>query len=468
MQEAMALFEEQAAEPRADEATAERAIRRAHEMVSPNLYVIEQLKQAGLEPDYAGLFRKDHDEKVAALVFLTKHKLLDIEQSAEQSRDTEDARRDLSTYVEVLFKLQALDALKIFYDFATQQQNSRVPWLWRNVVARCLYLMAIMTEARQQVLAFLKDRPDARRMVDALLQTTAKEIGDVLRLLVNDYNTTLQSPGQALPQSAPEPYVEIARQYEHEAPVGLASGFSSLLTAQDRIHQAASQGDLSSLVNWITQGSPAAMQTAFRQATSVLSVPQYVSLLGAILEQPELDPRRMTLAVMELGAVNRAANTQGGLPAVNKILTELAIRVKPDVNAVGQLAVRELMETRAMLEIQQVLEKTPDLAVAGEIITLLADQHRLPLAEAAVKNRPQLEPAVRAARRRYIELQELVDSACACSSEELAAIYLAQLKARHAKTELEQISQLQNHASRLALQYLNELRPELSLARRQY
>jgi hypothetical protein len=468
VREAMALFGDQDVAPQPHEAAAETAIRRAHELISPNLYVIEQLKQAGMEPDYAGLFRQQHDEKVAALVFLTKHKLLDIEQCAAQSRDTDDARRDLSTYVEVLFRLQAVDALKIFYDFAAAQRDSRVPWLWRNVIARCLYLMAIMAEARQQVIAFLEERSDARRMIDALLQTTAKEVSDILHALIQDYNTTLQSPHHAVPSSSPEPYVAMAEQYEREAPAGAMAGFSSLLTAQDRIQQAASQGDVSSLVNWISQGSPAAMQAAFRQAMSVLSVPQYVALLETILAQPDLDPRRMTLAVLELGAVNRGSNAPGGLPAVNKVLADIALRVNQDIDAVGRLAVQELATVKAMQELQRVLGSAPDLAVAEELINLLADMRRLPLAETVVENRPLLEPALRAARRRFVELQELVDSACACSSEELAAIYLAQLKERRAVTELEQIGQLENHASRIAREYVTELRPDLPLTRRQY
>jgi len=292
-----------------------------------------------------------------------------------------------------------------------------------------------------------------------LLQTTTQEISDILRALIQDYNRTLQSPNHIAPRNMPEPYVGLAEQYEREAPAGAMAGFSSLLTAQDRIQQAASEGDISSLVNWISQGSPAAMQSAFRQAMSVLSTPQYLALLENILHQPNLDPRRMTLAVMELGAVNRGVNTPGGLPAVNKILAEIALSVNRDINAVGRLAVRELADVKAMQELQRVLESTEDMEVAGELIDLLADMHRLPLAETVVQHRPLLEPALRAARRRYIELQELVDAACACSSEELAAIYLQQLKDRRAVTELEQIGQLENHASRIAREFLNELRP---------
>jgi|GEM_PF-1882594 len=467
VQEAMALYSARGAEQeQPGEVKAEAAIRRAHELVSPGLYVIEQLKQAGMEPDYAGLFKKQYNEKVAALVFLTKHKLLDIEQCAVQSRDTDDARRDLSTYVEVLFRLQAVDALKIFYDFAASRGDSNVPWLWRNVVSRCLYLMAIMVEARQQVIAFLEERSDARRMIDMLLQTTTREISDILRALIQDYNRTLQSPHHTPPRNMPEPYVNLAEQYEREAPAGARTGFSSLLTAQDRIQQAASEGDIASLVNWISQGSPAAMQSAFRQAMSVLSTPQYLALLENILRQPNLDPRRMTLAVMELGAVNRASNTPGGLPAVNKILAGLALGVEQEINAVGCLAVRELAEVKAMQELQRVLESIQDMEVAHQLIDLLADMRRLPLAETVVAQRPQLEPALRAARRRYVELQELVDSACACPSEELAAIYLEQLKDRRAVTELEQISQLENHASRIAREFLNELQSDVPLTRR--
>ncbi len=175
-------------------AAVEDAIRQAHQLISPDVYVIERLKQSHVEPDYNNLFGDRLQEKLAALIFLTKHKLLDIEQSTLESRDVNDAKRDLTSYVEIIFNLRAVDALMIFYDFAEAQHNSRVPWLWHNVCSRCLYLMSLLAECRDKVVGFLKDRPEAAKLMRELRQTTAPEIARALQRLTKDYSAALTAP----------------------------------------------------------------------------------------------------------------------------------------------------------------------------------------------------------------------------------------------------------------------------------
>lgn len=464
--EAKALFAEDTAASTVA-VTAEAAIRRAHELVSSDLYVVDQLKQAGLEPDIQAIFGARFQEKVAALVFLTKRKLLDIEQAAGESRDTDDARRDLATYVEILFRVRAIDALKLFFDLALTKHDSPTPWLWQNVAARCLYLMAFMRDARERVVDFLHDRPDARRMLEELAAATTPEITELFRALMTDYNIAMAAPHRRA-TVADDGYLAIVQQYEKEAPISAATGLTSLLTAQDRIQQAVAQGDISSLTSWIAQGSPAAMQSAFHQAMTMMPMHQYMQLLQQTLAEPELDPVRMTVVVMELGAINRASYADGGSPALNEILGDLASHVDERMDGVAKLAVRELAAVKALSMLQTILGTTNDLEVAEDTINALVDLRRLPLAESLIEIRPELASALQAAQKRHRELQSLMDAACSCPSIELASIYLERLRELNAVAELEQITQLQCEASEMAEQMVNAMKPERLMNRRRH
>ena len=447
------------------QATAEDAIRQAHQLVSPDLYVIERLKQSGLEPDYSSLFSTKTDEKIAAILFLTKNKLLDIEASAAQSRDIDDARRDLAALVEILFRLQAVDALTMLYDFASQRRDSAVPWLWRNVTRRCLHLLTLLADRRMKVMKFLKERPDARETLEELESTTKEELAMMFRALLKDYH---QLQGQ-LAATPPEPapgYLTVYHKYEQAGPSGSASGYSSLLTAEDRIQQAVQQNDTGTLVSWIREGSPAAMKATFHQAMALMPIEQYITLLQKTLEEGELDPVRMTVAVLELGAVNRSVYPHGGSPEINAILRDVALWESAELVGVARVAVTELGAMKAYAEMQRVAEHAPQLAVAEEVISILSMQRRLPLAEQVLCVRPELEPSLLRARAYLNQLRDLVDSVCSCPSEELAMVYLDRLKNRNAIFELEQISLMPNDVSALAKKILAEIRPSKPLGQR--
>ena len=476
VKEAMSFFEAEEA-PSATATTAEDAIRRAHQLVSPVLYVIEQLKSSGVEPNYPDLFKSQFEDKVGAVIFLAKHKLLDIEASTLQSRETDDARRDLSGLVEVLFRLQAVEALGVFYDFSAQKRDSNTPLLWKNVAGRCLYLLGLLKECRPRVMDFLDTRPIARHTLRDLTETTKESMAAVFRALLRDYDQYAAARTAAAPQPAPAAattngapgYLKVLQQYEVAVPSGSASGYSSLLTAEDRIHEAAQQGDMGSLLTWIRDGSPSAMKTTLRQAMALMPINQYVHLLEKTLGEEDLDPVRLTVTVLELGAVNREVYGQGGTPVINAILHDVALWDVEALAGVAHVAVTELGRCQAVTELQDVVEKTPVLAVAEEVITVLSTVHRLPLAETLLNSRPELEPAYQRVRKHLVELQSLVESAIACQSDEMASIYLERLRDMNAVYELQQISALQLDSSPLARKYLAEIQPEKPIGlRRQH
>jgi len=451
----------------------EDAIRRAHQLVSPDLYVIERLKQSNMEPDYLNLFGSQIQEKMAALIFLAKHKLLDIEQSTLYSRDVNDAKRDLSSYVEILFRLEAVDALGIFFDFAQAQRDSRVPALWRNVSSRCLYLMSLLPQdCWPQVAAFLENRPEAQRLMEELKGSQNPQIAEPLQNLANMYQQTagsrqsVNTPGQMM-NTMPQPlYITIAQRYEAATPVSAARdeaarGVSSLLSAQDRISQAAAAGDIPSLVDWISNGSHAAMNAAFRCALSVMSNNQYINMLEQAIEHGDLEPVRMAAVVLELGNLNRSTSPQGGVPTINRLLLKLAMTEDEELSGVAKVAIHELGAVKAQNDILTVAEKAPLLAVAEEVVTVIRANRQLTMLESLLNQRPELIPAYRTARAELVELQDLTESAWACQTEDLAMIYLDQLKARKAMPELKQLTMAPNFVSELARQILTELEAEI-------
>lgn len=457
IKEAQSLREADQTPAPEDQASVVEAIRRAHELVSPDLYVIERLKDAGVEPDHRRLFGKQLPEKTAALIFLTKQKLLDIEQCQRDSRDIEDARKDLISYVETLFHLEAVDAFGIFYDFASTRQDSPTPKLWENVHDRSLYLMACLPQSRPKVLSFLKGRPHALRRLVALLESMRKDISEMLRLLVAEYQK-LEASGAPLPDEAPMPYVTLYREYEHRASGQSASGLSSLLTAQDRIRQALAAGDNPLLASWIAEGSPAAMRTAFDQVTMVLSAARYVDLMGMILSHEGLDPVRAAVVAMELGRVDRASNETGGAAEVNKLLREMTLTDNEDMTGAARVAVQQLASVGAYIDLRDVVTRAPWDAVAEEALLALKQLRRLPSLESIQRERPTLAPAVQAARQELQELQSLVESARACPSEELAQVYVDRLKALEAEHELLQLAMKETGVSEIAQRALRELR----------
>ncbi|HEX2948095.1 MAG TPA: hypothetical protein VHV83_00755 [Armatimonadota bacterium] len=423
----------------------EEAIYRAHQLLRADLQTIEQAKHTGGEPDYVAAVGNAPD-KLAALIFLAKQKMLDIEHSRQQMRDTQDAQRDLSLYVEILFHVKAVDALTIFYDFAIAQRESRQPQLWQNVCSRSLYLLALLTECRVTVQAFLAQRPEACSRLSSLAASTRADIAFSLKSLLYEYQQQQTMATAATQAVTMAPYAVIYQQEyaacEQEAASG--QGTSSLLSAQDRIHQAAKSGDVPSLVSWIREGSPAATRAAFQAAFSVMTTDQYIDMLSQVLVLKSITTVRLSAAVMELGNLNRSARTPGGTARVNQLLVEVAETAQEDRIDVAKIAVRELTNANAISSLGHVVQEAPLVAIAEAALLALKDLRQLPVSPAFLEKRPELLHVYRMVQEELRELRSLVDTACSCPSEEMALFYLAQLKEVNALPELRQLSLLHN------------------------
>ncbi|MHB9130308.1 MAG: hypothetical protein ACYDBB_04340 [Armatimonadota bacterium] len=438
----------------------EDAIVRAHRLVSPDLYIIDRLRQSGVQPDFTTLFGEKMQEKIGALIFLTKQKLLDIEHSTLNSRDIEDARRDLSTYVEILFHARAIDALGIFYDFAVAQRDSRVPWLWQNVCSRTLYLMALLVECWPKVIAFLENRPVACRKLNELLATTKPEIAGKLYALTQEFARvqTQAEHANAPASDAPPPYLQHYRSYEQGSPGGGGTGVSSFLTAQDRIHSAVQDNDFPAMVKWIADGSPAAMQSVLHTAVKVLPTDLFVMLIEKALSEESIDPVRLAALVLELGEVNKAQSDKGGLPKVNKILQQIAMVDDESRLGIAKLAVGQLCACGAYEPLAKVAEDCPLQDVAEEAMKQLKGFNQFSMLERIARQRPSLQPIFQAMRREHLELETLVDDAASCPNEEMAMVYLQRLEALNAIPQLEHLSHHQTFVGDLAYKILVKLK----------
>ncbi len=240
-------------------------------------------------------------------------------------------------------------------------------------------------------------------------------------------------------------YLSLVQQYEALVPTSAARdsaarGVSSLLSAQDRINQAAAAGDTASLLDWISNGSPAAMHTAFRCAMTTMTNTQFIGMLEQAILRGNLDPVRLTAIVLELGALGRSIHPQGGEPAVNRLLVHLAETADPEYSGVAKVALHELVTVHALNTIRGVMEKAPLLEVAEEGVRVMYDLRSLSMVESLLGQRPELHDVYRQARKDLVELQDLVDAVSSCQSEELARIYLEQLKQARAIPELKQLA----------------------------
>lgn len=461
-------------------------IRHAHALVSPDFYVIEHLKKSGIEPNYFDLFKNAFDEKIAATIFLTRQKLLDIEHSAQEALEIADARNDLSTFVEVLFRLKAVEALGIFFDFAEEQQESRVPWLWQNVRTRSLYLMALLPDCRDKVIRFLLKRETAVTRLQELVTTTKPETAPVFKKLLADFDAWVQQhapkpkasqqPGAGmtagmpggtaipamlaagLPPEEPAAYVQIYQKYENAVPAGQAYGIASLLSAEDRIMQALEAGDLDGLMKWIAEGSPAAMRSAFNRAKHYLAPDQYITLLENTLTRPGIDPVRSAATLLELGNVNRTTHLKGGTPRINNRLISLAMTTDDDDLAPAFMAIDELRSVGAAVELTTLIEKAPLQEVAEEGIKALRDLRRLTTMESILVNRPALRPAYEKAHESIMELHSIMDAAISCPSRDLTCMYVDRLRDMGALPEMEQLAKSGSYAGEYALSLLEKMR----------
>lgn len=446
----------------ADERTPlEKSIRRAHQLLANDLAQIERLKRDGADIAYADCFGAQYHEKIAALIFLTRSKLLDIAGDTSSILDIVDARRDTSLLVEILFRLSAVEGLGILYDFAAvHAQGDNAPF-WQKVGQHYLHLLTLLTLTRTHVLYFLRARPAARRQVEQGMASMDEAVARAYRALGEDY-VHAKAQLQTEPPPAPAEYTIFYQRYEQSLPDAQTTRLSALLTAQDRIHRLVDAKDLPGLVKWFVEGSLPAVQYLLHSARTNLSASALLDLLTAVLALNDGDPIRLAAAVLELGRLNRAVHAAGGDPNINTQLIEATMTDKGARTGVAQLAVRELGGVNAFNEILSVLERAPIVEVADEGIRVLRDLRRLPMAEAIVNRRATLQTAFKAAQRHLQEIQSLMDSVWACQNEYMATPYITRLRELQAIHEIEIIGQKHQHIATLAKRILSEMQLEMT------
>ena len=452
-------FRAQVAEPSAGKRPAELLVDQAFRLVNSDLLTIEHLKATGQTPDYATIFQQRFDEKIAAIIYLAKQNLLDIEYGTVQSLETEYARNNLRLMVETLYFVDAVEALIVFYDFAASQREHKPHSLWRNVIVHCLHLMAWMTRHREKVCRFLAERPLAVEMLEELVGHSRDDIARIFRALLDDFNVYLQhTPRTAEPtMHLPPVFITLYQQYEtlggglEEA---WAGGAASALTAHSRITQALAANDMQSLIRWIADGTPAAMMETLQGAIAVMSVEKYLDMLESLLWEVELDDVRRTTLLCELGAINRR-HQAGGSPRINHLLMAIVTTDDPLREGIARLAVRELYAVGAWKTLQMIAEKPLLPGVALDVLKSFALQRKLELVPGTLLLHPNMQKALQGIRDELRNIRELMEAAAACPSPEMAQFYLDKLRDLHALPELEQLTR-QDRISEQAQQALRE------------
>lgn len=440
----------------------EDVIRRAHQLVSPDLYVIERLHSAGMQPDYQAILGAQLQTKIAALILLTRQKLLDLQHYAEESREAEEARRDISTYVRVIYHLKAVEAQVILYDIAAHYGMDTTTGLWANVRSRCLYLLALRPECYPTVFLFLAKRPAAQQRLCELTQAGYQEIARPCKQLLAEFEKYRTNPGVKNQFPTP-PYVLLYRQYERELPDDQAVGVSLRLTVRDRIEQAVVAGDIPTLMEWITDGAIATLRETLRFSQSSMSRHQYVDLLERALHLDNLTAERKTVIVRELGSLNRQSTSTDGDSTLNRILAHAAMLPEQGNLEVAKSAVRELGSVGANKQLMAIMEHAPVLAVAEEAIGVMKERRQLALAKESIAKRPELLPAYRAALQYVQSLRNLVELIASCLSDDTMQVYLDRLKAEKAIVELQELAKRHNRAGEVAIAALCEINPSLAV-----
>lgn len=437
----------------------EDSIRRAFKLVWPDLVKIDTLRQQKQEIDPTQLLGGQLQEKIAALLLITRHKLLDVANGSAQAQDIIDGRSDLSLFIDLFIRLNAADAFAILYDlsFAQQQQGQQVEF-WQKACVYYLHLIARMTDARPRAIHFLKERPHARRQVEQLIGSPESAIAATFRTLGEDYVRARKEDDPTSAAPAPPAYLNIYLSFPPLTPDDQFIGFTSLLAAEQRIKKAVEHGDAESVSKWIGQGSPEASRLAFTFARESLPTSSFFRILELVLKCTELPLVTLSAVVLELGEVNRALHPHGGEETVNRMLADFACTREKRLVGIAKLAVQELRSANAFNDIVTVMEKTSIIEVAEEGMRMMCEMRRLPMVEAVVLRRPVLSLAFQQAQKHLLNIQELMHAAWSCSSDSTARVYMERLRELKAIPELEQLGKKHRHISDLANRTLAELR----------
>jgi hypothetical protein len=441
-------------------------LRRAFKLVWPDLLKIKELRAQKTDLPYADLLGAQIDDKVAAIIFLARHKMLDVTSGPSQALDIADARADLTVFVDILVYLNAIEGLGVLYDLSYEQGVAQPAEFWQKASTYYLHLIAKTDGARPRALQFLKDRPHARRQVEGLIASADPGIAATFRALGEDYVRARKEADTNTPPPEPPAYMTLYQKFNAQLPDETLQGFSSLLSAEERIKGALHAGDLDKVIEWMAQGSPAAVRLAFKLPGATLATSGYVSLLEKLLLRTELPLETLAAAVVELGEANRSLQPDGGAEQINNILAGFAITHEDRLRGVTKLAVRELRSANAFNHVLTVMERTSIIEVAEEGLRMMCEMRRLTMVENVVHRRPILSLSYQQAYKYLQTVQELVSAAWGCTSEATAGVYMERLKELRAIPELEQLGKKHKHISDLANRTLTQLRLEETTAHR--
>lgn len=440
-------------------AHSEEIITRAHQFISADLYAIERMLQVGDTPDYLAIFGAHLPSKIAALILLTRQKLLDIHHAELPSRELRDARNDLANYVQILYHLQVVEAFVIVHQLAQQYGGESMDGLWGNVARRSLLLLAMLPKYDARTLLFLQQQPLACRQLQIMAQSHTADVAAPARRLLNAFNDN-----DKIMESAAEPtYIRLYRQYESDLAADNAIGISSWLTAKERIERAVLEGDVPGVILWICEGSTAAMRETLRFAASIMSPAQYVDLLQRCLLHEKIIAERQIIVVLELGARNRQSGKPDGDATINRILTQLAMDCTIDKLTTSEAAIRSLASVQALQYLMALLEHAKEIAVAEQAIIAMRDLRHLPMVSEFVFRRPQLSAKYHEAQIYLHNLQDLKEAAAESLSSETSLVYLTQLKELLAVAELQELAKRNIPVAEMAQQMLSEIDPSLAV-----
>jgi hypothetical protein len=445
----------------------EEAIQHAHQLVAAELSALDRAREAKQELDPGTLFREHTQEKIAALVFIAKHLFFDIAppQPDAAPLEVQLARQDSAQYMQLLFHLRAVDGLALLFDCAANapHTNDNIKF-WQQVALHCLHTMALIPDARQHIIAFLTDRPGARRMVESMMNSADAQVAAHFRALGEEY-VRLKRANVIMQLPPPPKYIELFAQYDRSVPEGRTVGYASWLCAQRRITQAVKANDFTVVTKWVAEGSPRTARLAFTTVQRSIPAKQYAVALEQMLAHETMSAVRLAAAVLELGKINRAAQPKGGEQRINNILIDLACSGIPARIGVAKVAVHQLEAVDAFNELIQILEQAVIVEVAEEAVYMLRNLRRLPIAESVARKRVLLQPAFERARADVQKAHNIMEAAFASPSDEIASMYLDQLKELGALPEIQQLSQKRTRISELAKQTLVELQMENSTDR---
>ncbi|MHB9130310.1 MAG: hypothetical protein ACYDBB_04350 [Armatimonadota bacterium] len=445
--------------PHAGQSGVEELIRRAHQVLDANLGAIEQLQQTQQEVDVLALFGDQVQEKLAAILFLTKHKLRDIVYQESAFLEHKDCARDVATFVEILYRAGAAEGLGVIYDYAAAHLAENAAPIWQKICLRCLHLLALLPHAHPYVLLFLREREGARRQIEQMMASPDPAMAQTMHTLGQEYVAARKS-GQ-LPDTLPIPaYVALYRQYELGLPEDRALGLTSLLSAAARIQRALAAMDDGTVINWLVSGSPAAAAAVFRMARAGLPTMIYAGVLkGLLLFEEDVHPVRLAAAVLELGGVNRTASPQNGHADINSTLVEVAMTEDSLVRSgVGRLAVHELGTVDAFNDILGIMEDATVLEIATEGMRVMANLRRLNLAESTLSRRITLVTTYEEEKRKILAAQATMEAAFSAPDEDTAQTYLDRLRELNALPELKQLCQKKTAIATLAQRTMTQMK----------